>query len=50
VGGLVGGNVRSAAVGAVIGGVTMAFVSKATRPGYCVYEDKRGRRHEAPCR
>ncbi|CAN7641217.1 YMGG-like glycine zipper-containing protein [Rhizobium sp. LjRoot254] len=50
VGGLIGGNVRSAAVGAVIGGVTMAFVSKATRPGYCIYEDRRGRRHEARCR
>ena len=49
VGGLVGGNVRSAAVGAVIGGVAMAFVSKATRPGYCIYEDKRGRRYEARC-
>jgi hypothetical protein len=49
VGGLIGGNVRSAAVGAIIGGVTMAFVSKAKRPGYCIYEDKRGRRYEARC-
>ena len=39
-----------AATGAVIGGVTMAFVSKAKRPGYCVYRDRRGRLHEARCR
>lgn len=50
VGGLVSGKVAGVAAGAIIGGVAMVFISKATRPGYCIYEDKKGRRHEARCR
>jgi hypothetical protein len=50
IGGVVTGRTAGVVAGAVIGGVTMAFVSKSRRNGYCIYEDKRGRRHEARCR
>ena len=49
IGGVVGGG-RAVVAGAVIGGVTMAFVSKSKRGGYCYYRDRRGRMHEARCR
>lgn len=49
VGGLVSGKAVGVATGAIIGGVAMVLVSKATRPGYCVYKDKKGRKHEARC-
>lgn len=53
-GGVIGaatsGTVGGALAGAAIGAGTGAFIAYATRPGYCIYEDRYGRRYQARCR
>lgn len=53
-GGVIGaaatGTGGGALAGAAIGAGTGAFVAYATRPGYCIYRDRYGRRYEARCR
>lgn len=44
------GTTGGALAGAAIGAGTGAFVAYATRPGYCIYRDRYGRRYEARCR
>lgn len=54
-GAIIGGAVTNkwggAAVGAVAGGLAGALIGRSTeRRGYCVYQDRYGRRYEAQCR
>ncbi len=53
-GGVIGavatGTAGGALTGAAIGAGTGAFIAYATRPGYCIYRDRYGRRYEARCR
>lgn len=50
IGAVTSGTLEGAAVGAAVGGATGAFIAYATRPGYCIYRDRHGRRYEARCR
>lgn len=53
-GGVIGaattGTAGGTLAGAAIGAGTGAFIAYATRPGYCIYRDRYGRRYEARCR
>lgn len=50
IGGAVTGRAGGAIAGAVVGGTAGALVSRADRPGRCIYRDRNGRRYEARCR
>jgi predicted lipid-binding transport protein (Tim44 family) len=50
IGGLATGDAGGALVGGAIGAVSGVLIGKATRTGWCVYRDHRGRLYEARCR
>ena len=50
VGGLITGDAGGALVGGAIGAAGTVLVGQATRRGWCVYRDSRGRLYEARCR
>lgn len=50
VGGLITGDAGGALVGGAIGAAGAVLVGQATRTGWCVYRDSRGRLYEARCR
>jgi len=50
IGGLATGDAGGAIVGGVIGAAGGALIGQATRKGWCVYRDSRGRLYEARCR
>lgn len=50
IGAIATGTGSGAVAGAVIGGVSGVLIGKATRDGWCVYRDRRGRLYEARCR
>ncbi|MEQ8295936.1 MAG: lipoprotein [Nitratireductor sp.] len=50
IGGLATGTASGVVLGGVAGAATGVLVSKATRRGWCVYRDRRGRLYEARCR
>jgi len=50
VGGLVTGDAGGALVGGALGAAGGVLVGQATRKGWCVYRDSRGRLYEARCR
>ena len=49
IGGAISNDVGGAVAGAAIGGAAGYLISRANRPGYCVYRDRYGRRYEARC-
>lgn len=50
IGGLVTGDAGGAIVGGVVGAAGAVLVGQASRKGWCVYRDSRGRLYEARCR
>ncbi len=50
IGGLATGDAGGALVGGVVGAASGVLIGKATRTGWCVYRDSRGRLYEARCR
>lgn len=50
IGGAITGDAGGAVAGAVVGGAAGVLVSRADRPGRCIYRDRYGRRYEARCR
>lgn len=50
IGGLATGDAGGAIVGGVIGAAGGVLIGQATRKGWCVYRDSRGRLYEARCR
>lgn len=49
IGGLAGQSAGAAVAGGIIGAAAGAIIADATRPGYCYYRDRRGRRHYVRC-
>lgn len=49
IGGLAGGSAGAAVAGGVIGAAAGAIIADATRPGYCYYHDRYGRRRYVRC-
>jgi hypothetical protein len=49
IGGLAGGSAGAALAGGVIGAAAGAIIADVTRPGYCYYYDRRGRRRYVRC-
>ena len=49
-GGLIAGNVGGAIIGGAAGAIGGALIGQATRSGWCVYRDSRGRLYEDRCR
>ena len=50
IGGAITGDAGGAVAGAVVGGAAGVLVSRADRPGRCIYRDRYGRRYEPRCR
>jgi hypothetical protein len=50
VGGLVTGDAGGALVGGAVGAAGAVLIGQASRKGWCVYRDGRGRLYEARCR
>lgn len=50
IGGLATGDAGGAIIGGVVGAASGVLIGKATRDGWCVYRDNRGRLYEARCR
>jgi hypothetical protein len=50
IGGLASGDAAGAVVGGVVGAAGGVLIGQATRKGWCVYRDSRGRLYEARCR
>ncbi|MVA96174.1 hypothetical protein GN330_02785 [Nitratireductor sp. CAU 1489] len=50
IGGLASGTASGAVIGGVVGAASGVLIGKATRRGWCVYRDRRGRLYEARCR
>ena len=50
IGGAVTGDAGGAVAGAVVGGAAGVLVSRADRPGRCIYRDRYGRRYVARSR
>ena len=49
IGGASTNSVAGAAVGGIVGATAGALIGRASSPGDCVYEDRRGRQYIAPC-
>jgi len=50
IGGAISGDAAGAVVGGVVGAAGGVLIGQATRKGWCVYRDSRGRLYEARCR
>jgi hypothetical protein len=50
IGGLATGDAGGAVVGGLVGAASGVLIGQATRTGWCVYRDSRGRLYEARCR
>jgi len=50
VGGLASGTAGGAVAGGLIGAAAGGIIADATRPGYCYWRDRYGRRHYTSCR
>ena len=50
IGGVAGKSAGAAVAGGVIGAAAGAIIADATRPGWCYYRDRYGRRHHVRCR
>jgi hypothetical protein len=49
IGGLAGGSAGAAVAGGVIGAAAGAIIADATRPGYCYYRTRSGKRRYVRC-
>ncbi len=49
IGGVATGRVGGAVVGAAVGGAAGYLIGRSSRPDYCIYRDRHGRRYEARC-
>jgi hypothetical protein len=49
IGGLAGGSAGAALAGGVVGAAAGAIIADATRPGYCYYRTRSGKRRYVRC-
>lgn len=49
VGAIATGDLEGAAVGGLVGAAAGAIIGRASEPGVCVYEDRRGNRYRDRC-